>query len=864
MNSIGLYQRIRRLGSSVSLLHVGAHPDDEETGLLTYVVFKHHGRSVYWSATRGEGGQNMTNDYQGPALGVYRTWESLAAREMDGGQCLFGSFVDFGFSKSADEAFERWGRDRLTRELVQAIRLVQPRVVVSRWEGCPEDGHGHHQAVGRAVLDAFDLASDPGAFPGLIERGYPPWRPSRLYVSHSKTIYPSGQEDPACAGPGFARINTGEYSPLLNGTFQERAWRAYLRHRTQGIKVLPSPGDFHSYYRLLKPLDIGVGFEEDLFGGLEPGLAGLAGGVAGLPGRVGGLIEAVQEKVGASLACFDPGDPRTAATPLLEGLALLRSASDMSRDSDMDALSGAAMERAFRGKVAEFEVVIADCLGLRLESVCTRGRITPGESVWVRNRLWNFRRLDLDDVLFETLKPEAWRVCSGEGDAPTATGQGALLVQEMAAENDAALTGPYWLAGPGSPYVYGLDPEETTMQPFAAPPLSVRCTVTMGRDAITLIAPSLHRSAFGGGCRELPVALVPPISLHPENDRKFLLVRDHPQTLEIKVTARCNDEERPARGRLEAAGPQGWCVEPASLDVDLRPVDGAGTFGFQVRVPASAPEGRYRLEYRIDCRDRKYGVVLDPVRMGAPGLPRADDPSTCIREEFLLRPSEVLISIVDAAYKEGGRYGYIQGAAEQVVPILRSLGVQLRQLTGQEIGHGDLGGYEAIVVGPNAYLLRPDVRDNAHRLLDYVEAGGTLVVQYQGYGHDKTGLAPYPFKLNRPHDRVTDERAAVTMTRPHDPILRYPNRITEADFQGWVHDRGLYFFGEWDDRYFPLLSCADPGEAPKTGGLMKCDYGRGLYVYLGYSLFKQVAAGVPGAFRLFFNLLSAGQAKEGP
>jgi len=242
--------------------------------------------------------------------------------------------------------------------------------------------------------------------------------------------------------------------------------------------------------------------------------------------------------------------------------------------------------------------------------------------------------------------------------------------------------------------------------------------------------------------------------------------------------------------------------------------------------------------------------------MGTPGLPNPDNPATCSKEELLLTPAQAEIFIINACLKEGRKYGYIEGAKEKTLSVLQSLGMNIHKIQDAEIAHGDLSVYDAVIVGPNAYLLRSQVAENSHRLLEYIEKGGSLIVQYHTFGYQNHGFAPYPFKYSRPHDRVTDENASITILAPENPLFNYPNKITQKDFDNWAHDRGLYFFGQWDERYTPLLSCADAGESEKKGGLMYCEYGKGMYFYSGYSLYRQLPAGVSGAFRLLFNMLS--------
>ena len=857
-----LFHRIKRIGVAGTVLHVGAHPDDEEIGLFPYIAYKHHGRAIYWSATRGEGGQNRVNSYQGDALGMYRTWESLAVRDIDGGECLFGPFVDFGFSKDAEETFTKWNKDHILRELVRTIRVVQPHVVISRWSGMKDDGHGQHQAIGRNLMEAFDLAGSPESFPDLVSSGFPPWRPSKLYCSTNKVISPSGRRNSEFEKEGFLRINAGEYDSLLGCTYQELACKAYGRHKTQGIAALPEPGDFYYYLLLVKSTVPIIGMETDLFHGLDTNFTGIVNGAGAIPPLVTTRLKEVEKLVRKAVGTFCHGDPLPASIPLLEGLEMLRDLKVCLQDEPFTRPEREAIEKAVDIRTKEFEEVIGACMGLRLESVCTRGKVTPGESVWVKNKLWNFRKVDIRDAALHLNMPDGWQVQQDDGNAILDTSDDWMRSVEVFIGNNAELSCPYWLKKSVSGPDHRRPDEKYIRQPLSPALLSAECTVSTGGHSITLSSQTLYRRPFPGGYKELPMAVVPPISLHPELDKKVFLISNTPQTFTFRITARCNDEEYPADGCLRLMVPEGWHVDPPYTDVTLSPVDGAKTCAFLVSIPPDTSEGHYELTYLIRCRDREYGVILTPVRMGAPGLPHPDNALTCIQEEFLLSPSRVSVHMINACYRVGKKYAYIEGAKEEVLSTLQSVGLNFHTLMDAEIAHGDLDAFDTILVGPNAYTVRDKLADNAQRLLTYVEKGGTLVVQYHGYEYQRPGLAPYPFQYNTPHDRVTNEDAKVHILEPEDHLLLFPNMIGPDDFRGWVHDRGLYFFGQWDRHYTPLLSCADNSEPQKEGGLVKCRYGKGTYIYIGYSLHRQIPAGVAGAYRLLFNLISS-DAKNG-
>lgn len=873
-----LAYRLRGLAMGGAVLHVGAHPDDEDVGLLSYLACKFGVRAVYWAATRGEGGQNRLNGYRDEALGIYRTWETLAARQVDGGESLFGPFYDFGYSKNAGEALAKWGRRAVVREIARAIRLVQPQIVVSRWTGTPRDEHGHHQAVGQATPEAFDAADDPDQFPELTAQGLVPWRALKLYQSTGGDWQPGqqgvtfGQLDPLLERPGVLRINTGEFDEIGGTTYQARAWAGSNQHQTQAVGFAPAPGDFFYYFVLVKSLVPVPLRETHVFEGLDPSLTGLADSTGDVFGYLRGDLEAVKARAQEALRRFRADDPREASPPLLEALALLRKL--RARLAGEDPRGGRdAIDRYLARKTADFERVAAQFLGLEVECLSKRARIIPGERFRLSTRLWNHAGAKIDATRFTVSLPEGWHAVVAEAE------RGDEHVLDITVPETADLTCPYWLAEPREPYFYHWPEGDPCGRPFGPAAVRALCEVVIGEHRMTLEKAAAHREAFPGGFRELPVAVVPPISLQPVAGQEFIQIgppkRRGPvrsqqelkgvldfleeslsaRSLQLEVVA-SNNGGGPLQGTLELVAPAGWGISPDRVQVSLPKPGDSHIARFTVTVPFDTPEGRYSLEYQVAHGGRRYAAVVRPVRMAAPGLSAVMDGSNCVLEEFVLPPSRVTVHLINVEFSPALRYAYVEGAKEELREVLKPFGIAFHALTDSEMGHLDLSGFDAIVVAPNAYLVREELRTNAGRLLDYVKEGGTLIVQYQGYDYQNRRYTPYPFRYNEPHDRVTHEDAKVTILEPDDPVFRLPNPIGARDFDHWVRDRGLYFFSQWDARYKPLLACADSGEAPQAGGLVKCQYGRGTFVYVGYSLFRQLPSGVPGAFRLFANLLA--------
>jgi LmbE family N-acetylglucosaminyl deacetylase len=850
-----------------AVLHLGAHPDDEEAGLMAYLSRGLGARAVYWSATRGEGGQNRTGSERSEALGVLRTWESLDARALDGGEVLYGPFYDFGFSRSGEDALSRWDRSAVVREIVRAIRLVQPLVLVSRWRGGPEDGHGHHQAIGLAVAEAFDAAGQRRAFPDLTAAGLTPWQPRKLYRSAVGDWQPGeevtfGARLPDLERQGLLHINSGAFDPISGRSYQELAWIGANRHQSQAMAFLPVRGDYFSYYRLEQSLDETMQPEESFFDGLDPTLPGLPGHAGSAVRGLGEALEEAREHARAAGAAYRPDRPAGAGRAVLEGLAALRRAREIAvGEGDEDVRR--SLDRALGRKIEDFERAAARCLGIDVECLIEESRLTPGRRVEITARLWNGGGHAVDGVDMRLAVPEGWSVSHREAPDGEQVGSDFPPARteafDVTVPGTAAISSPYWLREPPGPYRYAWPDGGPLGLAFDEPLISVTCRVRMGSHEINVTSPAMFRDTFVGGSRELAPAVVAPVALRPRERRELLPAAHREEHLELELALRSMGDD--VAGTLHAEAPAGWSVHPAMSDLSFVRAGQVRTVRFEVTIPAEAKPGIHEIGYRVESEDREYGVVLQPVRRRAPGVAEAVDETNCIAEAFISAPATVSVHLIEAEFIKRLRSAYIRGADEDILWSLHHFGIDMTVLAPDELSYADLSLFDAIVVGPNAYLIRDDVHRNAARLLEYVERGGTLICQYQAYDYQQPGLAPYPFRYRQPHDRVTAPDAPVALLDAQHPALSVPNRIGPEDFDGWVHDRGLYFFGEWDKRYMPLLESGDPGQEPQRGGLLVANYGRGTYVYAAYSFFRQLPEGVPGAVRLFANLLGLAEAR---
>ncbi|HET9852465.1 MAG TPA: cyclic nucleotide-binding domain-containing protein [Candidatus Limnocylindrales bacterium] len=853
-----LVRLVRGLGRTADVLYVGAHPDDEDSALIAMLAQGDSARVVCWSATRGEGGQNRVTSYAGSELGVYRTWESTQARAIDGGESWFGPFYDDDYSKSGAETLEKWGRDRLVAEIVRAIRAAQPQIVISAWRGDDTDGHGHHAAVGIAVHEAFVAAGDPARFAEFERVGLAAWQARKLYVGMRSDWAPGqkvqlGVRRPELEVPGCLRLNAGTPDPIAHVTYAEIGAIALNQHLTQGTTSVPVPGDHFIYLRLddVAPAS-GPDVSEPIFAGIDCGLTSLvdhAGGGAEVLRRE---LEVAQRHAALATECFRLDETQRAAPALLDLLACLADLEEHLSEHVPDESARVSLARYLGRKCRDAEVAAARCLGLRLVATVDRAAVTPGESMRLSARLLGLESSPEAQVEFE---PVVMIANAGVNRANAGDAHAALY--DITVPADAGLSCPYWLRHAARAYSYVWPEEVAVGEPFDEPPITVRCSVRIAGRTLHLSAPALFEEAFAGGYRRLATAIVPPISCRPLLDRYFLRTQGESQEINLLVSVVGHDQAvSPIEGVLEVSVPDGWTASPFRTPVRLRKAGDSDTIEVSVTVPPGEAAGCQTISFGMRCGDRLYESSITTVMQGPTVPGSAPDEGTFVRREVVAEPSAVVADLIDVAVHDSHTYGYVSGVGDDMPRVLSGLGLSVELLSDDALLQSDLGRYDVICIGPNAFLSRDGLRRSSGRLLDYVQGGGTLLVQYQGYRYASMAAAPYPFSYAEPHDRVTQQDAPVQFLNPDHYLLRFPNRIVAGDFDGWVRDRGMYFFGEWDPAYEPLLACSDPGESQKWGGLLVAAYGRGAYVYCGYTLFRQVAAGVPGAFRLLANLLA--------
>ncbi len=838
----GLLQAIERLGVVAGVLVNVAHPDDENAGLLTYLARGRHARAVLLTATRGEGGQNMIGPEKGAALGLVRTGELLAADQYYGVEQRFSGAIDFGFSKTAEETLDKWGREATLRDFVRVIRRERPDVIISRFEGAPRDGHGHHQAVGILTREAFGAAADPGRFPDQLEAGLRPWQAQKLVLDHSWT-------DDLTADDDRLIVDVGRFDPLSGLSFHELGVRGWTHHRSQDMAGrIASKGPRPVALTSLKSHLADPRNGTDLLGGIDTSIVGIAkrvGAEGDLAARLAEGLTEIQDAARAALESFAPRDPGASAPHVLGGLEGLRTLI-----GEVDALTDderARSELLFHlgRKERDFLDAARRALALEIEARAKKIMVVPGETFNVSISVFNRGRIPVRLEAVNLHAPGDWEVSRTGGNLANLEPEShARFEYTVRVATNAEASRPAIHRGSGSEYRYeavdGADISLADSPPLLTAELNAEALSTMIRLTRPVKAADVSRSQ---GVLFRDVMVGPAVSLDIEPDLVVVPTSSQARvrTVHVNVT---NHSPTAVEGTVELRTPTDWRVSPTSARFECRYASATATIPFQVTVPTGYETDETPIGAVAHLDGRDYAESLRVI----------DYPHTWRRQ--LLRPARCVFKVFDVEVAPDLNVGYILGKQDEVPGALDRLGVSHEFLDERDLGHGDFDQYDAIIAGPRAYAEREDLKAHNGRLLAYVNKGGVFIVQYnKTYDWDPALYAPYPAKMTH-NERITREEAPLKILQPDHPLFNQPNKITSRDFEGWVQERGLYFMTEWDQRYVPLLAGADPGEEPLRGGTLVAQYGEGLYVYTALAWFRQLPAGVPGAYRLFANLIS--------
>lgn len=847
----GLGQAIRRLGVIGSALHTGAHPDDEDSGLLAYLARGRQSRTAYLSLTRGDGGQNLIGPELYESLGVIRTEELLAARKIDGAEQFFTRAFDFGFSKSSAEALSKWDRDKVLSDMVRVIRVFRPLVIVSAWTGTPSDGHGHHQAAGILTTEAFRAAADPARYPEQLAEGLRPWKAKKLYSRvPQREELPRGQEPPP---PATLTLNKGQFDPLFGRSYFEIAAEGRSQHRSQDQGTLERRGPQYSKLRLLES-SVGLPKEEkDIFENIDASLAGIADFAGQARPRLKTQLADAQKAADEALAKYNPLLPSAIAQPVARGLKKIREIRGSLAALGLSEAELYDTDFLLKRKESDFVDALAKSRGVVVDCIADDEIVTPGQSFGLSVQSY----IDAGSTAgaVSLALPEGWILTTLKANSSTVDGR--LVSQtdyKIAVASDAEITEPYWLKHPRKGDMFSPGKGGTGIEPNARPAIMAQAQFEIEGEKVEIAQPAQFRfadKALGEIRREVKVAPAISVSVTPDLLVTPLSSDTIQRSLEISVT---NNSKEPQVGAVSLEVPQGvksletmpqnsGQEEPGRFELKREGERTSRSFSLSMSSSASETRRQIRAVAAVAGRTYKSGFQMI-------AYPH-------IETRMVYKEAKAEDELIDVKVARGLKVGYIEGAGDDFANALKRIGADVKTIESQEIASGDLSHYDTIVLGIRVYEVRPDVIANNARLLDYVKKGGTLIVQYNKNEIAQGNFTPFAVKMARGMpDRVTDEHAKVTMLEPTHPLFNFPNKITERDFEGWVQERGAYFFNEWDAQFKPLLSSRDQGEDEKRGGELIAPYGKGYYIYTAYAWFRQLPQGVPGAYRLIANLVS--------
>jgi len=806
-NSARIYHEIQKLNFLGSVLYLAAHPDDENTRLITYLANHEKANTAYISLTRGDGGQNLISPEIRELLGLIRTQELLGARQIDGGKQFFSRANDFGFSKNPDETFRIWEKEKVMEDLIAVIRYWQPDIIINRFDHrSPGKTHGHHTASAMLGVEVFDMAADPKVFPNQLSR-LPLWQPKRLFFNTSWWFYGSQKAFDEADKSKLVQFEVGVYYPLLGKSNNEIAAESRSMHKSQGFGSLGVRGSETEYLELLKG---DLPENNKLFSGINTTWSRVKGAE-----KVGMLLKKVENN-------FSMEKPYAVIPDLLAAM------------KELEKLEDSYWKRE---KLRDLKLIIKQSLGLFQEAVASESTATPGEMIKVQMEY--IQRSPVKVVL------QSLQVLPSIGDTvlnmEMSNNKVFKLAKQIQIPRNIPLTSPYWLTDQWNLGVYTVKDEKLRGLPETPKSLKVKANYLIDGFTFSLESEIVYKTddPVGGEIYQ-PFEIIPAITGSFQESVNVFASRDS-QRLEIVVKA----NKSSLTGSVTLEVPQGWTFSPKEQTVQFNRKGEEKVIAFWVTPPTFQSEGNATVIMKAEGEryDKKLLIIKHPH----------------IPAQTVLLSSNAKVVRIDLE-KSGEKVGYVMGAGDVVPASLSQMGFQVTQLNVNNLTEENLKPFDAVVLGVRAYNTVEGIEFKQKALFNYVENGGNLIVQYNTTGDLKVSekeLAPLPMSLSR--DRITDEDAPVTFLVPNHSILNFPNKITESDFKGWEQERGLYFPGKWDNAFTPVLRFNDPGEKPLDGALLVARHGKGYYIYTGLSFFRELPAGVPGAFRLFANMISMGK-----
>ncbi len=807
-NSVDIYHQIQKLNFLGSVLYIAAHPDDENTRLISYLSNDKKARTAYLSLTRGDGGQNLIGPELRELLGVIRTQELIEARKIDGGEQFFSRANDFGFSKNPTETLQIWDKNQVLSDVVWAIRKFQPDIIINRFDHrSPGTTHGHHTASAMLSMEAFDLASDANQFQNQLQY-VSTWQPKRVFFNTSWWFYGSQEKFKAADKTNLINLKIGTYYAALGKSNQEIAALSRSRHQSQGFGSTGTRGEEDEYIEFLKgemPKD-----KTNLFEGIDTTWNRIKGGKA-----IGDILYAVEKN-------FDFKNPAASVAELVKAYSLIETLED---------------KHWKFVKLEEIKEIIAACTGLYLEAVTDVQEITPGSPLKVK-----WEAINRSDIAMNLEGIGAVPVFKHEDQQKIRPLQNNVSLTEtitLDLPNNFDLTNAYWLNQTGTNGMYRVDNQEEIGLPDVIRYAKVGFWIGINNVTIPferLVVYKFNDDVKGEVYQPLDIV---PLVTSSVAEKVYIFNSDRSKTVSVKIKA--GKDNISGNAKLEV--PQNWKVTPTEIPFTIDKKGQETIVVFTVTPSSEASE--ISIKSVITVGDREFDKE------------KIDINYSHIYKQMVLKTAEAKAIRVKIKTKNE-KIAYLMGAGDEVPKSLTQMGYEVTILKPEEISAERLQNFDVVMTGIRAYNVVNALAYKQRLLLDFVQNGKTMIVQYNTMDELVTkDMSPFPLKISR--DRVTDENAEVRFLAPNHPVLNYPNKITADDFKGWKQEQGLYYPSEWDANFTPILSANDQGEKPKNGALLVAKYGKGNYVYSGLSFFRELPEGVPGAFRLLANIIALGK-----
>lgn len=804
-----IYHELEKFGALATVLYVAAHPDDENTRLISWFANEKKAEAYYISLTRGDGGQNLIGPEINELLGVIRTQELLEARKVDGGKQLFTRANDFGFSKNAEETVKIWDDDKVKHDIVWAIRKTKPDIIINRFDHRTSGStHGHHTASARLALDVFGQAGDTNYFPEQLKY-VQPWSARRIFFNTSWWFYGSQEKFRQADKSNLLSMDIGVYYPLLGKSNTEIAAESRTKHKCQGFGSTGTRGSQSEYMELLSgdmPAD-----KENPFEGIDITWTRVPNG---LP------VKKLHDEI---LREYDFSRPYLVVPKLVKLLDLV----ELTGDEHWKSI-----------KIDQLKEIIAHCLGLYVEAVATQQTAVPGETV--KLELEVIKRLpgDVEFIGYEILPSRIDSILRIKLE----DNEVLLMGRDCQLNADLNYSTPYWLTKKSSLGMYEVDNPLFIGLPETPRDVKVNFRFNIFGKEITLSRDVVYKfNSPETGETYRPFQIVPPV--YASTESKVFIAYDN-RPFEINVTVRSMADNQ--QGVLTIPVGKGWRIEPTEVGFDLKLKNDSKQFKFLIYSPDS--QSILETSPVIKLGGQYFDKELIEVKYDH------------IPHQMVLMPVTTKLVRLNLD-RTVTNIAYVMGAGDEIPFYLTKSGFKVTLIEPSQISQELLSSYDVLVFGVRAFNKHEELKFKTDEIFNYVENGGTVFVQYNvSRGLVTDDLAPFKLKLGR--DRVTVEEAEMRILDSEHPIVNYPNKLNSEDFDGWVQERGLYFASEWADEFKPIFSCNDPGETPKEGALLVANYGKGYYIYSGLSFFRQLPAGVPGAYRLISNILSIGKKSD--